>query len=32
MRPFAAEKMVAWPASERVGNVRNNDAQLLEQS
>jgi putative SOS response-associated peptidase YedK len=31
MRPFPAEKMVAWPVSGRVGNVRNNDAQLLEQ-
>ena len=30
-RPFAAEKMRAWPVSERVGNVRNNDAELLEQ-
>jgi len=31
MRPFPAEKMVAWPVGERVGNVRNNDPQLLEQ-
>jgi putative SOS response-associated peptidase YedK len=23
--PFPAEKMVAWPVSDRVGNVRNND-------
>jgi putative SOS response-associated peptidase YedK len=30
LRPFPAEKMVAWPVSERVGNVRNNDPQLLE--
>jgi putative SOS response-associated peptidase YedK len=32
MRPLAAEKMIAWPVSDRVGNVRNNDPQLLEQS
>jgi putative SOS response-associated peptidase YedK len=31
LRPYPAEKMVAWPVSERVGNVRNNDAELLEQ-
>jgi putative SOS response-associated peptidase YedK len=31
LRPFPAEKMVAWPVSDRVGNVRNNDAQLLEE-
>ena len=31
LRPFPAEKMVAWPVSDRVGNVRNNDPQLLEQ-
>jgi putative SOS response-associated peptidase YedK len=30
LRPFPAEKMVAWPVSDRVGNVRNNDRQLLE--
>jgi putative SOS response-associated peptidase YedK len=29
MRPFAAERMRAWPVSERVGNVRNNDPELL---
>lgn len=32
LRPFPAEKMVAWPVSERVGNVRNNDAGLLEKA
>jgi putative SOS response-associated peptidase YedK len=32
LRPFPAEKMVAWPVNERVGNVRNNDAQLLEKA
>ena len=30
LRPLAAEKMRAWPVSERVGNVRNNDPELLE--
>ena len=30
LRPYPAEKMHAWPVSERVGNVRNNDALLLE--
>ena len=29
LRPFPAERMIAWPVSERVGNVRNNDAELL---
>jgi putative SOS response-associated peptidase YedK len=29
LRPMPAEKMIAWPVSERVGNVRNNDPQLL---
>jgi putative SOS response-associated peptidase YedK len=32
LRPYPSEKMLAWPVSERVGNVRNNDPQLLEQS
>jgi putative SOS response-associated peptidase YedK len=31
LRPFPAEKMVAWPVTDRVGNVRNDDPQLLEQ-
>lgn len=30
LRPYPAEKMRSWPVSERVGNVRNNDAELLE--
>jgi putative SOS response-associated peptidase YedK len=30
MRPYPAEKMTAWQVSDRVGNVRNNDPQLLE--
>ena len=29
LRPFPAERMTAWPVSERVGNVRNNDPELL---
>jgi len=32
LRPFAAEEMFAWHVSDRVGNVRNNDPQLLEPS
>ena len=27
--PYAGE-MVAWPVSQRVGNVKNNDASLIE--
>jgi putative SOS response-associated peptidase YedK len=30
LRPLPAERMVSWPVSDRVGNVRNNDAQLLD--
>jgi len=30
MRPYPAERMRSWPVSARVGNVRNNDAELLE--
>jgi putative SOS response-associated peptidase YedK len=30
LRPYPAEKMDAWPVSDRVGNVRNNDPQLLD--
>jgi putative SOS response-associated peptidase YedK len=32
LRPYPAEKMEAWPVSDRVGNVRNNDPQLLERA
>jgi putative SOS response-associated peptidase YedK len=32
LRPYPAERMRAWPVSRRVGNVRNNDAELLEPS
>jgi putative SOS response-associated peptidase YedK len=30
LRPFPAERMKAWPVGSRVGNVRHDDAQLLE--
>jgi putative SOS response-associated peptidase YedK len=30
MRPLAAEKMHSWRVNDRVGNVRNNDPQLLD--
>jgi putative SOS response-associated peptidase YedK len=30
LRPHPADRMRAWPVSDRVGNVRNNDPQLLE--
>jgi putative SOS response-associated peptidase YedK len=30
LRPYPAEKMRAWRVSDRVGNVRNNDATLLD--
>ncbi len=30
LRPFPSEKMRAWPVSSRVGNVRNNDRELLD--
>lgn len=29
LRPYPAEKIEAWPVSERVGNVRNDDPELL---
>jgi putative SOS response-associated peptidase YedK len=32
LRPYVAEKMDAWPVSDRVGNVRNNDPALLERT
>ena len=32
LRPFPAEQMRAWPVSPRVGNVRNDDPALLEES
>jgi len=30
LAPYAAAQMVAWPVSPRVGNVKNNDASLIE--
>jgi putative SOS response-associated peptidase YedK len=30
LRSYPADKMLAWPVSDRVGNVRNNDPALLE--
>jgi putative SOS response-associated peptidase YedK len=30
LRPYPADDMQAWPVSQRVGNVRNNDPELLE--
>ena len=30
LRPYPAEQMAAWKVSDRVGNVRNDDAQLLD--
>lgn len=30
LRPYPAERMIAWPIGDRVGNVRNNDPELLE--
>jgi len=32
LRPYPAEKMRAWQVSQRVGNVRNNDPELLERA
>jgi putative SOS response-associated peptidase YedK len=29
MRPYPAEKMRSWGVDERVGNVRNDDPELL---
>jgi putative SOS response-associated peptidase YedK len=29
LRPFPAEQIISWPVSDRVGNVRNNDSDLL---
>ena len=30
LMPFPSEAMTCWPVSARVGNVRNNDASLIE--
>lgn len=32
LRPFPADKMQAWQVSDRVGNVKNDDAELLQES
>ncbi len=32
LRPYPAGRMKAWPVSDRVGNVRNNDPALLDSS
>jgi putative SOS response-associated peptidase YedK len=29
LRPFPAEQMISWPVGDRVGNVRNDDPELL---
>jgi putative SOS response-associated peptidase YedK len=30
LAPFPSEEMTCWPVSARVGNVKNNDASLIE--
>jgi putative SOS response-associated peptidase YedK len=30
LAPYPAEEMTCWPVSARVGNVRNNDSNLIE--
>jgi len=30
LAPYPSEAMICWPVSTRVGNVRNNDAGLIE--
>jgi putative SOS response-associated peptidase YedK len=30
LAPYPAEEMTCWPVSTRVGNVKNNDASLIE--
>jgi putative SOS response-associated peptidase YedK len=30
LAPYPSEEMIAWPASPRVGNVKNNDLSLIE--
>lgn len=30
LRPYPAARMCAWPVSDRVGNVRNNEPSLLD--
>jgi putative SOS response-associated peptidase YedK len=30
LAPYPSEEMICWPVSPRVGNVRNNDSNLIE--
>jgi putative SOS response-associated peptidase YedK len=30
LAPYPADDMICWPVSPRVGNVKNNDASLIE--
>jgi putative SOS response-associated peptidase YedK len=30
LAPYPADRMIAWPVSAHVGNVRNNDSSLIE--
>jgi putative SOS response-associated peptidase YedK len=30
LAPYPSDDMICWPISPRVGNVRNNDADLIE--
>ena len=30
LAPYPSEEMMCWPVSARVGNVKNNDASLIE--
>jgi putative SOS response-associated peptidase YedK len=30
LAPFPSDEMICWPVSARVGNVKNNDASLIE--
>jgi putative SOS response-associated peptidase YedK len=30
LAPYPSDRMICWPVSARVGNVRNNDSSLIE--
>jgi putative SOS response-associated peptidase YedK len=30
LAPYLSDEMICWPVSARIGNVRNNDASLIE--
>jgi putative SOS response-associated peptidase YedK len=30
LAPYPSDDMIAWPVSQRVGNVKNNDPSLIE--